>query len=188
MRLLLIVGLLAMIGCATAPRPGTMEWNTVAPHADGASEPVVKDGGLVLSGSAIRSRATYAAPVTLVCELQSLQPSSIGNFYIDFVPNGVSAVPLPQEFVGIKLNNNNILEVWASSSNHPARLIESTVLPIVAEGQYKLVLEVQHVGFNAHTNGVPMTIDIPVPYNRFQIELRAFPPPSHWLVRDFSIR
>jgi len=33
-----------------------------------------------------------------------------------------------------------------------------------------------------------MTIDQPVLYDRFQIELRTFPPPGQWRVRDFSVR
>ncbi len=188
MRLLFIVGLLAMVGCATTPHMGTMEWNTYLAHPDGASA-VVKDGELVLSGRAIRSHATYAAPVTVECELQSGQTSSNGGFCIDFVPGGASATALPQEYIGIKLCSDNTLEAWASRSNQPPHLIKkSTAIPINALGRYKLTVEVRQGGFTARANGVLMIIDQPVPYDRFHIELRTFPPPSQWRVRDFSVR
>jgi hypothetical protein len=188
MRLLLIVGLLAMVGCATTPNPGTMEWSTILGHPAGASA-VVKDEKLVLSGRAIRSRAAYAAPLTVECELQSGQVSSNGSFYIDFVPEGASAAALPQEYVSFKLCNDNTLEAWASRSNQPPHLIgKSAVIPVGAQGRYKLAVEVQHGGFAAHANSVPMTIDLPVPYDKFQIELRTSPPPSQWLVCSFSVR
>jgi hypothetical protein len=166
-----------------------MEWNTVLARPDVAPEPVVKDGELVLSGRAIQSRATYAAPLTVECDLRSGQTSSNGSFYIDFVPSRASAAALPQEYIDIKLCGDNTLEAWASRSNQPPHLIKkSTAIPIKALGQYKLTVEVRHGGFTARANGVLMMIDQPVPYDRFQIELRTFPPPSQWRVRDFSVR
>ncbi len=143
----------------------------------------------MLSGRAIRSRTSYAAPFALECELQPAQTSSNGGFYIDFVPEGVSTAVLPQEYVGIKLGNDSTLEAWASRSNQPAHLIKkSGVILIDAVGGYKLAVEVQRDGFIVYANGEPMKIDQPVPYDRFQIQLRTFPPPSQWVVRDFSIR
>jgi hypothetical protein len=189
MRLLFTVGLLALAGCATAPNPGAMVWNTIMAHSDDAPNPMLKDGELVLSGRAIRSRATYAAPFALECELQSGQTSSNGGFYIDFVPGGASAAALPQEYVSVKLCDDNTLEAWASRSNQSPHLIKkSTAIPIKALGQYKLTMEVRHGGFTACANGVLMAIDQPVLYDRFQIELRTFPPPSRWRVRNFSVR
>jgi hypothetical protein len=190
MRLLLIVGLLATVGCATAPNPGStpgsMEWDTVLAHSAGAPEPLVKDGQLVLAGRAIRSRATYTPSFTLECELQSTQTSSNGSFYVDFVPQDASAAVLSQEYVGIKLESSK-LEAWASTSNHPPRLIKSTAVQVSAEGRYKLAIEVQRDGLTVDVNSVPMVIDLPVPYDRFRIEMRASPPPARWLVRNFTI-
>jgi hypothetical protein len=189
MRPLLIVWLLALAGCATAPNPETMEWSTALAHSDGTPEPVLKDGRLVLSGRAIRSRTAYAAPFTLECELQSAQTSTNGGFCIDFVPEGASTAVLPEEYVGIKLSNDNTLEAWGSGSNQPAHLIKkSGAILLDALGGYKLTVEVRHGGFTVYVNGELMKIDQPVPYDRFQIQLRTFPPPSQWVVRDFSIR
>ncbi len=177
-----------MAGCTTVPGPRTMEWNTILAHSYGASA-VVTNGELVLSGRAIRSRATYAAPVMVECELQSGLVSTNGSFYINFVPEGASVEALAQEYVGIKLCNDNTLEAWASRSNQPPRLIgKSAAIPVDTPGRYKLTVEVQHGGFTAYANGVPMAIDLPVPYDRFQIELRSSLPPSQWVVRDFAIR
>jgi hypothetical protein len=188
MRLPLIVGLLAMVGCATAPGPRAMEWDTIIAHRYGASA-ILTNGELVLSGRAIQSRATYAAPLTVECELQSGQGSSNGSFYIDFVPEGTSVAVLPQEYVGFKLRGDNTLEAWASRSNQPPRLIgRSTAIPVDPQGQYKLAVDVQSGGFAAHANGVPMPIDLPMPYGKFQIQLQSSPPPSQWHVRDFSVR
>ena len=187
MRQLLIVGLLAMVGCATAPNPssvpGSIEWDTVLAHSVGAPEPAVKDGQLVLSGRAMCSRATYTPSFTLECEVQSTL-SSNASFYIDFVPQDASAAVLPQRYVSIKLNNNSALEVWASTSNQSPRLIKSTVAQASAEGRYKLVIEVQRDGFTVDGTKV----DLPIPYDRFHVELRTFPPPSQWLVRNFTIQ
>jgi hypothetical protein len=191
MRLLLIIGLLATVGCATTQNPGPssggMEWDTVLAQPGGAPKPFVKDGQLVLVGGAVRSRATYTPSFTLECELQSTQVSSNVSFFIDFVPQDASTVVPSQEYVGIKLNNGT-LEAWASTSNHPARLIKSTAVQVSAGGRYKLVVEVLRDGFTVDVNSVPMMIDLPVPYDRFRIELRSSPPLSQWVVSNFTIR
>jgi hypothetical protein len=190
MRLLVIVGLLAVVGCATAPNPGpvsgSMEWGTVLTHSAGAPEPFVKDGQLVLVGRAIRTHATYTPSFRLECELQSTPASSNGSFYVDFVPQDASAAVLSQEYLGIKLNDNT-LEAWAATSNHPPRMIKSTAVQVSADGRYKLAIEVQHDGLTVNVNSVPMTIDLPVPYDRFHIELRTSPPPTQWIIRNFTI-
>jgi hypothetical protein len=190
MRLLLIIGLLATVGCASAPTPGStpgsMEWDTVLAQPDGAPKPFVKDGQLVLAGGAVRSRTTYTPSFTMECELASAQASSNASFYIDFVPQDASTAVLPQEYVGIKLNNGT-LEAWASTSNHPARLIKSTAVHVSAEGRYKLAMEVLRDGFTVAVNSVPMMIDVPVPYDKFRIELRSSPPVSQWVVSNFTI-
>jgi len=189
MRTLLIVGLVAVVGCATAPQTGTMEWNIIPTQSSGVSGPLVKDGELVLSGNAIRSRATYAAPLTVECELQSGQVSSNSGFYIDFVPEGASATALPQQYVGIKLCGDNTLEAWASRSNQLPHLIQKSGQILVdGLGTYKLTVEVRPGGFTARANGVLMTIDLPLPYDKFRVELRAFPPPSLWRIHGFSVR
>ena len=191
MRLLLVLGLVTLVGCATAPspasNPGGMEWDTVLAYPGGSPKPFVKDGQLVLSGGIVRSRTTYTPSFTLECELASAQASSNVSFCIDFVPQNASAAVLPQEYVGIKLNNS-ALEAWASTSNHPERLIKSIVVQPSVGGRYKLAIKVQRDGFTVDVNGVPMNIDLPIPYDKFRIELRSSPPLSQWVVSNFAIR
>jgi hypothetical protein len=189
MRTLLIVGLVAMVGCATAPHSDTMEWNVIPAQSSGVSGPVVKDGELVLSGNAIRSRATYAVPLTVECELYSGQTFSNCGFDIDFVPDGAPIATPPQQYVGIKLCGDSTLEAWASRSNQPPHLIKkSGQIPVDGLGSYKLTVEVRQGGFTASANGALMTVDLPMPYDKFHVELRAFPPPSLWHIHGFSVR
>jgi hypothetical protein len=189
MRALLIIGLLALTGCAGSPHPIAMEWNALLPHPDASPSPTIENGQLTLSGDAVRSRSTYAAPLTIECELQSEAPPAKGGFYINLVPQSVPAKELAQDFLGIKLSDDQTtLEVWESHGSQPAHLIKSTAIPVESKGHYKLVVEVQRGSFTANANGVTISVNQSMPFDRFQVELRTFPPPSLWHVINFAIR
>ena len=102
MRALLIIGLLALTGCAGSPHPIMMEWNALLPHPDASPSPTIENGQLTLSGDAVRSRSDYSAPLTIECELQSEATSAKGAFYINLVPQNVPATELAQDYFGIK--------------------------------------------------------------------------------------
>ena len=166
-----------------------MEWNALLPHPDASPSPTIENGQLVLSGCAVRSRSVYSAPLTIECELQSEAPSAKGDFYINLVPQNVPAKELAQDCFGIKLSDDQTtLEIWESHGNQPAHLIKSTAIPVESKGHYKLVVEVQRGNFSVDANGVTISVKQAVPYERFQVELRTFPPNSLWHVINFTIR
>jgi len=166
-----------------------MEWNALLPHTDASPPPTIENGQLILSGDAVRSRTAYAAPLTIECELQSETPSAESDFYLNLVPRNVPAKELAQDYFGIKLRaDQTTLEIWESHGNQPAHLLKSTAIQVAREGHYKLVVEVQRGNFSVDANGVTISVKQAVPFDRFQVELRTFPPPSLWHVINFVIR
>ena len=187
MRPLLIVVLIVLAGCATRPGLNSMEWNLVNAPPNGTPAPVVEKGQLILSGRAVRSSGTYAAPVTIECRLQPPQASTNGTFYIDLVPEGQPATALPSDYLGIELMHGQALHVWLSHGGQPTPLIKPVSVRVDADGGYKLAVEVRRDGFGVRVNGEAVTVDQAVPFDEFRIELRTFPPSSSWRVSDFAI-
>jgi len=192
MRAILILGLVGMVGCSTSNKTATgavgMEWNTVLTHPDNAPVPVVMADEMELTGRAIRSYRTYTVPLAIECELQSALESSNSIFYVDFVPEDASAAPLLSEYVGIRILGNKTVEAWAARTNQSARLITSMTVPISKGGRYTVAVQLHTEGFAVQVNGREMKVDLPVPYYRFRVQLRSFPPPSSWRLRNFSVR
>jgi hypothetical protein len=189
MRPILIIGLLALTGCASGPNVRTMEWNALLPHPDAFPPPAIENGQLTLVGGDVRSRNVYAAPLTVECELQSETPSAESDFFINLVPQDAPTKELAQDYLGIKLRaDKTTLEIWAAHGGQPAHLIKSMSVPVAQEGHYKLVVEVQRGNFTVSANTVTLNVHESLPFDRFQVELRTFPPPSRWRVINFAIR
>jgi hypothetical protein len=188
MRSLLFVGLLLVVGCAGPSRSRTIEWGLVGVHPNNTPEPALTDGQLLISGRAVRTKNLYAAPVTLECGLQSENTTSNNSFFIDFVPVDSPIVDLAQHYLSIRLSDGqSLVEVGESNLEQPVRLIKSALVPIEAEGRYKLVVEVHGSNLVVHVNGRTLQVDQPVPYDKFSIELRTFPPPSSWRVLNLTV-
>jgi len=189
MRLFPIVALIALAGCATrSPGPNSIEWYPVAAHPGGAPAPAVENGSLILFGSAVRSSGTYAAPVTIECEIQPQPASSNSTFYIGLVPEGQPTSTLPADYVGIKLVYERELSAWLSQSNQLTTLIKPTLVRANANGSYRFSIAVHGDGIVVQANNETARIDKVLPFEKFHIELRTFPPPNSWRVQNFSVR
>ncbi len=187
MRRLLIFGLIALAGCATRPSSSSIEWSIVKAHPSGTPEPTVQNGQLVLSGRAARSSKTYAAPATIECELQPQQASTNSTFYIDLVPEGQSLDVLPVDYLGIKLVHDQQLYVWLSQGSQPTQLIKPVSVHADSEGGYKLSVELRPDGLGIRVNNETFKIDKVMPFDKFRIELRTFPPANSWQIRNLSV-
>jgi hypothetical protein len=188
MRPLFILLLVALSGCATRPGSNSMEWNLVNAHPSGTPAPTIENGQLILSGRAVRSSRTYTVPVTIECRLQPQQADTNSTFYIDLVPEGQLPNALPNDYLGIKLVHGQELRAWVSRGNQPTPLIKPVTVSADGDGGYKLTVDVQRDSLAVQVNGKTVKVDTAMPFNEFHIELRSFPPPSSWHVRDFSIR
>lgn len=187
MRLLLIVGSLALAGCATVSGPRSIEWNPIDAHPSDTPEPVVEEGKLVLSGRAVRSQTAYAAPVTIECEAQPVDASTNSCLYIDLVPENQPTTQLPNDYLGIKLVHGETLQIWATRGGEPTYLIKPASVRADADGRYKLMVQARLDGIIVQVNNETVRVDYPVPYGKFTIELRTFPPPNPWRVDSFSV-
>lgn len=187
MRPLLSVGLVALVGCATVLGPRSIEWNPIDAQPSDTPAPVVEEGKLVLSGRAVRSQSAYTAPVTIECEAQPAEASTNSCFYIDLVPENQPTTQLPNEYLGIKLVHSGTLQIWATRGGEPTYLIKPAAIRADADGRYKIIVQARLDGIIVQVNNETVRGDYPVPYGKFTIELRTFPPPNPWRVDSFSV-
>lgn len=198
---ILAVGL--TVGCARAPRARPIVWDRLPFPKDSdwsapkGAPPKIENGVLVLQSQAVRTRSSYAVPVTVQCEVVLEDRSmSDGEFAVKFLATGQPKDVELREFVQFRMifrnlgaysGRDGLVIEGRGDSLRSNQLWGEQPFTVNAGQPYRITLDVLPDRMRIDINGQKFdAVGVTVPYERFQIQLDGRWP--RWHVRSFTVR
>ena len=154
---------------------------------------------LLLQGQSVRTRAVYAAPLIIECEVElENRLASDGSFAVGFVPADSPRDVDPVNIRQFRLIYRNpgaysgqdglVLEGRNDASGSETIWGEEPFL-LEAGKPYVVRLEITPEHLLVVINGRAYDLkDVKIPYNRFYVQLGSWQPVNRWHVRNFVVR